>query len=148
MFSTNFIILQTSSLQVRPGWRRASPESQLVQLQAETPRAGGGRGRGGGGWWGGGGRQPDREISWWGSWIPITHHSGSVWGGWGGGRDSSLSYELRTHSQVLTVFIKTQTVNTDGWHVDLFLLCSWYLGSCVNLNTRLSPAFSVAQNGL
>lgn len=113
----NFSLL-LNPLQVRPGWRGASTEPQSVQFQAETPRPGGGRGWGGGWRRGGRGRQPDREVSRWGSGVPVTHHSGSVWGGWGGGRDrdGSLSYELRTHSQVLIAFVNTQTINTDGQH--------------------------------
>lgn len=113
----NFSLL-LNPLQVRPGWRGASTEPQSVQFQAETPRPGWGRGWGGGWRRGGGGRQPDREVSRWGSGVPVAHHSGGVWGGWGGGRDGdgSLSYELRTHSQVSIAFVNTQTINKDGRH--------------------------------
>lgn len=151
----NFSLL-LNPLQVRPGWRGASTEPQSVQFQAETPRPGWGRGWGGGWRRGGGGGQPDREVSRWGSGVPVAHHSGSVWGGWGGGRDGdgSLSYELRTHSQVEIAFVNTQTINKDGRHEGFVSALLMIVGHppvpppLVNLNIGFYIPFTVAQNGL
>lgn len=130
--NTSCLLWPLIPLQIGPGWGGASTEPQFVQLQVRAPGAGG-RGRGSGGWrWGGGGRQSDREVSWWGAWIPIPHHDRGVWRGRGRGGDGggSIGYELWTHSQVLSLLSPghcspasalTVTTTVRG-HSELYLL--------------------------
>lgn len=139
---TSSLLWPLIPLQIRTGWGGAPTQPQFVQLQARAPGAGGG-GRGSGGRrWGGGGRQPDRKVSRRGTWVPISGHNRSVWGGRGGGGDGdgSISYELWTYSQVL-ILLTTQKTHKSGFmhtpYVNLHLIATTNVLHILYLLTNL-----------